>query len=289
MATLLDPLGNNAGRVKYKGRTGTSTAFAPSWKLRDRQVETLSELYFTRGVTKTSLSTALYGEFTQSHKTRQKDRTIRTTNTIHERLRCGDTRERETRNRNVDGTTRQPVTLWPWSFILPTVAARTPRLCEWTTAVRGFVSPKRRPWFQSSSSSRTESDSFQGSCTPRQLSHARNKWLPQQQWWPVVLQEVHSPLLPLMRRESLPNWVSSLTRALIIGPIMRARTRWPVARDSNGRSNVIAFLSFPQAVFDVPGSGSWFLSSRPPLSGSARDLIMVPCLSRARPPGSPSA
>jgi len=247
--TLLDPLGNNAGRAKYSRRER-----AP----RRRS----AELYFTRGVTKTSLSTALYGEFTQSHKTRQKDRIIRTTDTIHERLRCGDRRERETRNRYVDGMARQPVTLRPWSFILNSSYRRraNPSIL-WVTALRGFVSPKRRLWFQSSTSSRTESDSLQGSCAPRQFSHARNKGRPQQQWWPVILQEVRSPLLPLMRREApLPNWVSSLTRFPIIGPIRRARTRRPVARGSNGRSlmwQLFWVFCRPSPTFLKPAHGSF--------------------------------
>jgi len=52
---LLDPLGSSAGRAKYNRRRFASTAFAPSRELKDRQLETLLEPYFTSVITRMSL------------------------------------------------------------------------------------------------------------------------------------------------------------------------------------------------------------------------------------------
>jgi len=74
-----------------------------------------------------------------------------------------------------------------------------------------------------------------GSCAPPVLSdsHARYNGHSNRT---VVLQNARSPLFPLTRRKLPYYWVLSLTRSPKSKPIMRNRTRRPVARDSNNRS-----------------------------------------------------
>jgi len=116
---------------------------------------------------------------------------------------------------------------------------------------------------------------------------SRTIWQPQRQWWPVVLQGARSQSLPLTCRELFPNWVSSLTRSLIIGPIIRDRAR-PVARDSNGRSltrQLFRVFCRPFPTFRDPAHDSV------PLSGLHYRILhgirpQVLCLSGTRPPGS---